>query len=73
MEQEGYIRVNVESNRIYVRLAKEFASCCGVNLAFAGLGLWFFFRELRSHALVQGSVSLGSDVYFEMEFGGSEP
>jgi hypothetical protein len=32
-------------------MAGEFASCYGVNLAFSGLWVWFFFCKRRSRAL----------------------
>jgi hypothetical protein len=34
--------VNPESNGMDFRAARAFATCCGVNLAFAAWGVWFF-------------------------------
>jgi hypothetical protein len=34
--------VNPESNGMDFRAARAFATCCGVNLAFAAWGLWVF-------------------------------
>jgi hypothetical protein len=42
MGQRQYFGVNSESKRIEVRTAGESATCCGVNLAFAGVGLCGF-------------------------------
>jgi hypothetical protein len=49
-----YFRVGPESNCIDVGLAEDQASCCGVNLAFAGFGVWFFLRDLARSSKVQG-------------------
>jgi hypothetical protein len=49
-----YFRVGPESNCIDVGLAEDQASCCGVNLAFAGFGVWFFLRDPARSSKVQG-------------------
>ncbi len=38
----GYLWVKPESNAVDFRLTAAHASCCGVNLAFAGFGGWHF-------------------------------
>ena len=46
MVQDGTFGVTPASSRMDVQVAGEFASCCGVNLAFAALGVWFFFPQV---------------------------
>jgi hypothetical protein len=46
MEQEEYLRVGREWNRVDGWLGREHSACCGVNLAFRWVGGVFFFREL---------------------------
>jgi len=61
MAQEGYFRVDPESNCIVFRPAKESATCYGVNLAFAAFDVPF---SLQAVMLQAGSDKnrLGSDV-----------
>jgi hypothetical protein len=39
--REVLFGVNPEANHIDIRVTEGEASCCGVNLAFAGLGVGF--------------------------------
>jgi hypothetical protein len=47
MVQDSTFGVNPESNRIDVRAAGEFASCYGVNLAFAAFGCGLFLQVVK--------------------------
>jgi hypothetical protein len=45
MEQEEYFRVNRAWNGMDGGVGREHASCCGVNLAFAALGVLVWLRD----------------------------
>jgi hypothetical protein len=60
-----YFRVDAEANCVDSQTLEGQASCCGVNLAFAGFWGWGgrFSRILRSHARSQRGSSVLSAVH----------